>query len=101
ARRRGGAPASRLLRQEGRQPRGDHGAPPHVAADVLPEAAPWFRAGGRQAGPAQRGQSRPVVTRFIEVSHPVLEGMKTYPGLPEPHAEIVFDYDASQDRYQG
>jgi len=37
---------------------------------------------------------------FIEVSHPVVEGMKTYPGLPEPRAEIVFDYDASQERYQ-
>ena len=27
--------------------------------------------------------------------------MKTYPGLPEPSASVVFDYDASLERYQG
>ena len=27
--------------------------------------------------------------------------MKTYPGLPEPQVEIVFDYDDSRERYQG
>ena len=39
--------------------------------------------------------------RFIEVSHPVVPGMKTHPGLPEPQVEIVFDYDDSRERYQG
>src|SRR5207253_1552703 len=29
------------------------------------------------------------------------QGMKTYPGLPEPRVEIVFDYEASRERYQG
>src|SRR6266705_2241596 len=38
---------------------------------------------------------------FIEVSHPVVEGMKTYPGLPGPRVEIVFDYEMSHERYQG
>jgi kynurenine formamidase len=42
-----------------------------------------------------------LVGRFIEVSHPVVAGMKTYPGLPEPSASVVFDYDASLERYQG
>ncbi len=37
--------------------------------------------------------------RFIEVSHPVVPGMKTYPGLPEPRAEVLLDYDASRDKY--
>ena len=41
------------------------------------------------------------MTHFIEVSHPVVEGMKTYPGLPEPRVEIVFDYEMSHERYQG
>jgi kynurenine formamidase len=41
------------------------------------------------------------VARFVEVSHPVEAGMKTYPGLPEPAVEVVFDYDASYERYQG
>ena len=27
--------------------------------------------------------------------------MKTYPGLPEPSASVVFDYDDSRERYQG
>jgi kynurenine formamidase len=39
--------------------------------------------------------------RFVEVSHQVEAGMKTYPGLPEPAVEVVFDYDDSRERYQG
>ena len=27
--------------------------------------------------------------------------MKTYPGLPEPQAEVLLDYDASRERYGG
>jgi len=42
-----------------------------------------------------------VSSRFIEVSHPIVPGMKTYPGLPEPVAEVLMDYDASHERYQG
>jgi arylformamidase len=41
------------------------------------------------------------VPRFIEVSHPVAAGMKTYPGLPEPAVAVNMDYDASHERYQG
>ena len=39
--------------------------------------------------------------RLIEVSHQVSAGMKTYPGLPEPEVDVVFDYEASRERYQG
>ena len=39
--------------------------------------------------------------RYIEVSHPIEAGMKTYPGLPEPEVEVLLDYDASRERYQG
>lgn len=38
--------------------------------------------------------------RFIELSHPIVAGMKTYPGLPEPTVEVLLDYDASHERYQ-
>ena len=38
---------------------------------------------------------------FVEVSHVIEAGMKTYPGLPEPRAEVLLDYDASRERYQG
>ena len=38
--------------------------------------------------------------RFIELSHTIEPGMKTYPGLPEPRAEILLDHEASRPRYQ-
>jgi kynurenine formamidase len=41
------------------------------------------------------------VSRFIEVSHPVVAGMKTYPGLPEPSVVVNMDYEASHERYRG
>ncbi len=39
--------------------------------------------------------------RFIEVSHPVRDGMKTYPGLPEPRSEVLWNYEASRIHYAG
>lgn len=39
--------------------------------------------------------------QFIEVSHKIEAGMKTYPGLPEPREEVILDYDASHARYGG
>src|SRR5439155_15951291 len=41
------------------------------------------------------------VANMIEVSHPITAGMKTYPGLPLPEVEVVFDYESSRERYQG
>lgn len=38
---------------------------------------------------------------FIEVSHPIESGMKTYPGLPEPQAEVLLDYEQSRPHYAG
>jgi kynurenine formamidase len=39
--------------------------------------------------------------KFIEISHVVEPGMKTYPGLPEPEQVVLLDYDASREKYQG
>jgi kynurenine formamidase len=39
------------------------------------------------------------VSRFIELSHPIVEGMETYRPLPTPSVEVLNDYDAS--RYDG
>lgn len=39
--------------------------------------------------------------RFVEVSHAIEHGMRTYPGLPEPRAELLLDYEASRERYSG
>jgi len=41
------------------------------------------------------------VVRFIEVSHRVVAGMKTYPGLPEPTVDVIIDYQSSRERYGG
>jgi kynurenine formamidase len=35
----------------------------------------------------------------IDLSHPIVPGMKTYPGLPVPEAHVFVDYDASRARY--
>src|SRR5919201_2602865 len=40
------------------------------------------------------------MSEFIELSHPIVPGMKTYPGLPEPRVEVLVDYEASRERYQ-
>ena len=39
--------------------------------------------------------------RFVELSHKIVPGMKTYPGLPEPQVDVVVDYESSRERYQG
>ncbi len=39
--------------------------------------------------------------RFVEVSHVIEPGMRTYPGLPEPRSEVLIDYEASRARYAG
>lgn len=40
------------------------------------------------------------MSRFVELSHQIVPGMKTYPGLPEPKVEVLLDYEASHERYQ-
>jgi hypothetical protein len=39
--------------------------------------------------------------RFIEVSHRVVPGMKTYPGLAAPKVDVIVDYESSRERYGG
>jgi arylformamidase len=41
----------------------------------------------------------PAMSRFLDLSHPVVEGMETYRPLPTPRVEVLNDYDAS--RYGG
>jgi arylformamidase len=38
---------------------------------------------------------------FIEVSHAIEAGMKTYPGLPEPSVEVLMDHETSMQKYGG
>src|SRR5438132_12690080 len=39
------------------------------------------------------------MSRFIDLSHPIEEGMETYRPLPTPRVDVLNDYDAS--RYEG
>src|ERR1700704_2830643 len=39
------------------------------------------------------------MSHFIDLSHPIEEGMETYRPLPTPRVEVLNDYDAS--RYGG
>jgi kynurenine formamidase len=39
--------------------------------------------------------------KFIEVSHVIAPGMRTYPGLPEPRQEILWDYETSRSHFHG
>jgi arylformamidase len=37
--------------------------------------------------------------KFVEVSHVIEPGMKTYPGLPEPVDDVLMSYEDSRARY--
>lgn len=36
---------------------------------------------------------------FIEISHTIRAGLRTYPGLPVPRVEVLIDHDSSRERY--
>ena len=40
------------------------------------------------------------MAKFVELSHEIVEGMKTYPGLPEPRVELFCTHESSRARYQ-
>jgi kynurenine formamidase len=42
-----------------------------------------------------------ATVNFVELSHPIESGMQTYPGLPEPRAEVILEREASRERYHG
>ena len=41
------------------------------------------------------------MSRFIELSHTIREGMKTFPGLPGPRSVLLFDHAGSERVYKG
>ena len=40
------------------------------------------------------------MSRFIELSHVIVEGMKTFPGLPGPRSVLLFDHAGSSRVYK-
>ena len=40
------------------------------------------------------------MSSFIELSHPIVEGMKTFPGLPGPKSVLLFDHAGSSRMYK-
>ena len=41
------------------------------------------------------------MSRLVELSHPLEDGMAAYPGLPDARIGAILDHDASRDRYEG
>jgi len=41
------------------------------------------------------------VSRLVDLSHPLSDGMAAYPGLPDARFGAIVDHDASRDRYGG
>ena len=41
------------------------------------------------------------MTRFIELNHPLEDGMAAYPGLPRPKIGAQIDHAASRPHYDG
>lgn len=40
-------------------------------------------------------------TDLVELSHPIIDGMRAYPGLPGPRVGLHVDHDMSRDYYDG
>jgi arylformamidase len=38
---------------------------------------------------------------FVDLSHPIEDGMQAYPGLPAPKIGAILDHEQSRPRYQG
>ena len=38
---------------------------------------------------------------FVELNHPISDGMAAYPGIPAPRVGALLDHDASRPRYSG
>jgi len=39
--------------------------------------------------------------RFVELNHPIEDGMRAYPGLPSPQVRPLADHEQSRPRYEG
>ena len=53
----------------------------------------------RGFGPAEAGAATSTARRLIDLSHPIAEGMTTYPGLPVPEIHPYLTREASVARY--
>ena len=53
----------------------------------------------RGLGPAAAGAIPVTGRRLVDLSHPIVEGMTTYPGLPVPEIEPFLTREASVERY--
>src|SRR5687768_8207852 len=38
---------------------------------------------------------------FVELNHPISDGMAAYPGIPGPRVGALLDHEASRPRYSG
>jgi kynurenine formamidase len=47
------------------------------------------------------GLQEPNQVKFVELSHPLFDGMQAYPGLPSPRIGAILDHVQSRPRYEG
>jgi kynurenine formamidase len=74
-----------------------------VSLSIHPQLGQGFMPHARLADPRadlHRGAYDAVVVQRIDLSHPIVPGMTTYPNLPTPEAHVVLDYEASRARYR-
>lgn len=53
----------------------------------------------RGIAPTDAGATAATGRRLVDLSHPIVEGMTTYPGLPVPELHPVLTREASAERY--
>jgi kynurenine formamidase len=53
----------------------------------------------RGLGTADTGADAPAAHRLVDLSHPIVDGMTTYPGLPVPELRPFLTREASAERY--
>src|SRR6202165_6342699 len=79
-------------------------APPRNPASLRSEPYAKLHGGpvgsDRSSDPRAYRRNDLTMQRFVELSHQIVPGMKTYPGLPEPKVDVLLDYEASRERYQ-
>jgi kynurenine formamidase len=53
----------------------------------------------RGLGPADTGADAAAARRLVDLSHPIVDGMTTYPGLPVPELRAFLTRETSAERY--
>src|SRR5918997_6017461 len=88
-----------------RRPRGRAGWQRTLRPATRPGSAPrsvtWWRAWRRRADrdrPRSPGRYPCIVSSFVELAHPIRDGMAASPGLPPAKVGAILTHEESRDR---